>query len=174
MTSNIGTRDIKSTGGFGFGLDTAKDKYESMKNTVEDAVKRVFNPEFLNRIDDTIVFHSLERDSIMRIIDIQMKDLVKRMHSMNITIELVKAAKEFLVEKGYDPTFGARPLKRALQKYVEDPLAEEILKGKFTDGAKVKVKFDKKKEQLRFVEATKGKTKKDDEIKQQKESAGVA
>jgi ATP-dependent Clp protease ATP-binding subunit ClpC len=169
MTSNIGTRDIKNTGGFGFGLNTAKDKYESMKNTIEDAVKRVFNPEFLNRIDDTIVFHSLEREHIMKIIDIQMKDLVKRMHSMNITVELAKAAKEFLVDKGYDPMFGARPLRRALQKYVEDPLAEEILKGKFGDGSKVRVKFNKKAEELRFVDASKTKAVKTGEIDEQKE-----
>jgi ATP-dependent Clp protease ATP-binding subunit ClpC len=169
MTSNIGSRDIKNTGGFGFGTNTAKDKYESMKNTIEDAVKRVFNPEFLNRIDDTIIFHSLEREHIMKIIDIQMKDLVKRMHSMNITIELAKAAKEFLVDKGYDPMFGARPLRRALQKHVEDPLAEEILKGKFVDGSKVKVKLNKKTEELRFVEASKTKTVKGDQIKEEEE-----
>jgi ATP-dependent Clp protease ATP-binding subunit ClpC len=169
MTSNIGTRDIKNTGGFGFGLNTAKDKYESMKNTIEDAVKRVFNPEFLNRIDDTIIFHSLEREHIMKIIGIQMKDLVKRMHSMNITIDLAKAAKEFLVDKGYDPMFGARPLRRALQKYVEDPLAEEILKGKFGDGSKVRVKFNKKVEELRFVDASKRKTVKTGEIDEQEE-----
>ena len=169
MTSNIGSRDIKNTGGFGFGMNTAKDKYESMKNTIEDAVKRVFNPEFLNRIDDTIIFHSLEREHIMKIIDIQMKDLVKRMHSMNITIELAKAAREFLVDKGFDPTFGARPLRRALQKYVEDPLAEEILKGKFVDGSRVRVKFNKKTEELRFTDATKRKTVKGDQIKEEEE-----
>jgi ATP-dependent Clp protease ATP-binding subunit ClpC len=169
MTSNIGSRDIKNTGGFGFGMNTAKDKYESMKSTIEDAVKRVFNPEFLNRIDDTIVFHALEREHIMKIIDIQMKDLVKRMHSMNITIELAKAAKEFLADKGYDPTFGARPLRRALQKHVEDPLAEELLKGKFVDGSKVKVKLNKKTEELRFVEASKTKTVKGDQIKEEEE-----
>ena len=169
MTSNIGSRDIKNTGGFGFGMNTAKDKYESMKNTIEDAVKRVFNPEFLNRIDDTIVFHALEREHIMKIIDIQMKDLVKRMHSMNITIEMAKAAKEFLVDKGYDPTFGARPLRRALQKHVEDPLAEEILKGKFVDGSRVKVRFNKKTEELRFSDATKRKTVKGDQVKEEEE-----
>ena len=91
------------------------------------------------------------------------------MHSMNITIELAKAAKEFLVGKGYDPTFGARPLRRALQKYVEDPLAEEILKGRFVDGSRVKVKFNKKTEELRFADASKTKAVKSDEIKEQEE-----
>jgi len=173
MTSNIGTRDIKTTGGFGFGINTPKDRYESMKSTIEDAVKRVFNPEFLNRIDDTIIFHPLEREHIMKIIDIQMRDLVKRMHSMNITVELTKSAKEFLVEKGFDPTFGARPLRRALQKYVEDPLAEEILKRKFGDGSRVKVTFDKKKEQLRFTEAVKRKGSMDVVGEQEEKKADV-
>ncbi len=173
MTSNIGTRDIKTTGGFGFGINTPKDRYESMKSTIEDAVKRVFNPEFLNRIDDTIIFHPLEREHIMKIIDIQMRDLLKRMHSMNITVELTKSAKEFLVEKGFDPTFGARPLRRALQKYVEDPLAEEILKRKFGDGSRVKVTFDKKKEQLRFTEAVKRKGSMDVVGEQEEKKADV-
>jgi ATP-dependent Clp protease ATP-binding subunit ClpC len=153
MTSNIGARDIKTTGGFGFGVDnTPRDLYKTMKSTIEDAVKRVFNPEFLNRIDDTIVFHGLEREHINMIIDIQMKDLVKRMAQMEITIQLNKPAREFLVDKGYDPAFGARPLKRALQKYIEDPIAEEILRNKFTQGSVIKVRFHKKSESLRFSE----------------------
>jgi ATP-dependent Clp protease ATP-binding subunit ClpC len=155
MTSNIGARDIKSTGGFGFGLDTVKDNYKTMKNTIEDAVKRVFNPEFLNRIDDTIVFHNLEREHIESIIDIQMEELVKRMASMDIKIRLTKQAKEFLVEKGFDPAFGARPLKRALQKYVEDAIAEDILRSKFGQGSIVRVTFNKKTESLRFTEGGK-------------------
>jgi len=155
MTSNIGARDIRTTGGFGFGVDTPKDLYKTMKNTIEDAVKRVFNPEFLNRIDDTIVFHSLEREHIDKIIDIQMRDLVKRMVSMEIKIQLAKQAREFLVDKGYDPAFGARPLKRALQKYIEDPIAEEILRNKFGQGSIIKVKLNKKTETLKFTEGKK-------------------
>ena len=155
MTSNIGARDIKTGGGFGFGLDTEKDKYTSMKNTIEDAVKRVFNPEFLNRIDDTIVFHSLDRSHINSIIDIQMKELIKRMASMEIKISLTKQAREFLVDKGYDPAFGARPLKRALQKYIEDPIAEEILRNKFGQGSLIKVKLNKKTETLKFNDGNK-------------------
>lgn len=155
MTSNIGSRDIKVSGGFGFGTQTHKDKYESMKANIEDALKRVFNPEFLNRVDDTIVFHNLEREHILQIIDISARDLFERMTSMGITVELSKGAKEFLADKGYDPAFGARPLKRAIQKYVEDPLAEEILKGTFQAGAKIRVKFDKKTEDLKFVDASK-------------------
>ncbi|MBI4548944.1 MAG: ATP-dependent Clp protease ATP-binding subunit [Ignavibacteriae bacterium] len=153
MTSNIGARDIRSTGGFGFGLDTPKDQYQSMKNTIEDAVKRVFNPEFLNRIDDTLVFHNLEREHIDNIIDIQMRELVNRMSTLEIKIQLTKQAREFLIDKGYDPAFGARPLKRAVQKYVEDPIAEEILRNKFGQGSVIRVKYNKKTELLKFVEA---------------------
>ncbi len=155
MTSNIGTRDIKSTGAMGFGTKSEEDKYSAMKGHIEDALKRVFNPEFLNRVDDTIVFHSLERDHILQIIDIASQDLLKRMESMGITIELTKPAKEFLADKGFDPAFGARPLRRAIQKYVEDPLAEEILKGSFVNGSNVKVKFNKKSEELKFVDSSK-------------------
>ncbi len=173
MTSNIGARDIKSSGGFGFGDNTVQDKYKAMKNVIEEALKRVFNPEFLNRVDDTIVFHSLEKSHIMKIIDIATKDLFKRMSSMNITIELNKPAKEFLAEKGFDPAFGARPLRRALQKYVEDPVSEEILKGKFSDGSKIKVKFNKKTEQLKFVDANKNR-KKEEPKKEEEKKADVA
>ncbi len=173
MTSNIGARDIKSSGGFGFGDNTIQDKYKAMKNVIEEALKRVFNPEFLNRVDDTIVFHALEKSHIMQIIDIATKDLFKRMSSMNITIELNKPAKEFLAEKGFDPAFGARPLRRALQKYVEDPVSEEILKGKFSDGSKIKVKFNKKTEQLKFVDANKNR-KKEEPKKEEEKKADVA
>ena len=151
MTSNIGARDIKVSKGFGFGEETVGDKYKHMKDTVDEAVKRVFNPEFLNRIDDTIVFHQLNKEDITKIIDIQVKELFKRMSTMNISIELTKAAKEFLAEKGYDQLYGARPLRRALQKYVEDPVAEEILKGTFTEGSVIKVKLNKKKDDLTFT-----------------------
>lgn len=138
-----------------------------MKDNIEDALKRVFNPEFLNRVDETIVFHNLEREDILKIIDIASRDLVTRMGSMGITIEITKAAKEFLADKGFDPAFGARPLRRAVQKYVEDPLAEEILKGNFGNGSKVKVKFNKKAEELRFVDSSKDKG--GDELKEQDE-----
>ena len=172
MTSNIGARDIRSSGGFGFGDNTIQDKYKAMKNVIEEALKRVFNPEFLNRVDDTIVFHALEKSHIMQIIDIATKDLFKRMSSMNITIELNKPAKEFLAEKGFDPAFGARPLRRALQKYVEDPVSEEILKGKFSDGSKIKVKFNKKTEQLKFTDANKNR-KKEEPKKEEEKKADV-
>jgi ATP-dependent Clp protease ATP-binding subunit ClpC len=154
MTSNVGTRDLKRGGGFGFGTASAADDYSTMKSTIEDALKRVFNPEFLNRIDDTIIFHSLEKSHIMQIIDIQMLDLVKRMESMGVTIQLTKQAKEYLADKGFDPAFGARPLRRALQKYLEDPVAEELLKGKLGEKATIKVKLSKKTGDLKFSRLT--------------------
>lgn len=172
MTSNIGSRDIKTTGGFGFGTQTNSDKYSAMKGHIEDALKRVFNPEFLNRVDDTIVFHNLERDNILQIIDITSQDLVKRMGAMGIAIELTKGAKGFLADKGFDPAFGARPLRRAIQKYVEDPLAEEILKGTFVNGSKVKVRFSKKDGELKFTDSTKDKG--GDELKEQDEEVADA
>lgn len=150
MTSNIGTRDLKRGGGFGFGSGSTKDEFGAMKSTIEEALKRVFNPEFLNRIDDTIVFHPLEKEHIVDIVQIQMRALVKRMTSMGITIELTKQARGFLAEKGYDPAFGARPLRRTIQKYLEDPIAEELLKGKYADGAKIRVKINKKTGELKF------------------------
>ncbi|HTY58807.1 MAG TPA: ATP-dependent Clp protease ATP-binding subunit [Bacteroidota bacterium] len=151
MTSNIGTRDLKKSGGIGFGESSIKGDYGQMKSVIEEALKRVFNPEFLNRIDDTIIFHQLEKSHIMEIVVIQMRDILKRTKAMGISIELTKQAKEFLAEKGYDPAFGARPLRRALQRYLEDPVAEEILKGKYAEGTTIKVKVSKKTGELKFA-----------------------
>ncbi|WP_038030695.1 ATP-dependent Clp protease ATP-binding subunit [Thermonema rossianum] len=136
MTSNIGVRDLKDFGtGIGF---TTKAKAESMdeimKSTIQSALKKAFSPEFLNRLDDVIVFNSLEREHIHQIIDIVLKDVFKRIEELGYHIELTEAAKDFLSEKGYDPQYGARPLKRAIQKYLEDPIAEEILKGEIEEG----------------------------------------
>jgi len=156
MTSNIGAKDIKSFGaGSGMGFtapDDSTGSYKAMKSTIEDALKRVFNPEFLNRIDDIIVFHPLEKQHIFKIIDITAGKLFKRLHEMGIEVEIDEKAKEFLVDKGYDQKYGARPLKRALQKYVEDPLAEEMLKGRFTEGSTIRIIFDEKENELRFLD----------------------
>jgi ATP-dependent Clp protease ATP-binding subunit ClpC len=151
MTSNVGTKDIKTTGGFGFSGDSEVDQYSYLKNTVEDAMKRLFNPEFLNRIDEAIVFRSLDKEDIKQIIAIEMKDLVKNISDNKMSIELHKSATEFLSEKGFDPKFGARPLKRAIQKYVEDPLAEELLLNHFKEGDRIIVKHKKSTEELYFV-----------------------
>ena len=151
MTSNIGTKDIKTTGGFGFAEESEKNAYDKLKNTVEDAMKRLFNPEFLNRVDETIVFRNLDKEDIKQIISIEMKDLIKNLSDNKMTIELNKASQEFLAEKGFDQKFGARPLKRAIQKYVEDPLAEELLLGNIKEGDKIIVKHKKNTDQLYFI-----------------------
>ena len=156
MTSNIGAKDIKNFGagsGMGFTpVDDATGNYKAMKSTIEDALKRVFNPEFLNRIDDIVVFHALEKQHIFKIIDITAGKLFKRLHDMGIEVQIDEKAKEFLVDKGYDQKYGARPLKRALQKYVEDPLAEEMLKGRFSEGSIIRIAFDETENELRFVD----------------------
>ncbi|MFA6979780.1 MAG: ATP-dependent Clp protease ATP-binding subunit [Ignavibacteriaceae bacterium] len=153
MTSNIGARDIKSIGAFGFSqLSGVENQYSNMKNTVEDAMKKLFNPEFLNRLDETIVFRSLEREDILKIIDIEIKDLLNNIHDNKMEIVLETSAKEFIAEKGFDQKFGARPLRRAIQQYIEDPLAEEILRGSFKEGSKIIAKHVEKTEQLIFIE----------------------
>jgi ATP-dependent Clp protease ATP-binding subunit ClpC len=151
MTSNIGARDIKNLGkGIGFALSEETFDYAKMKSTVEDALKRVFNPEFLNRIDDVIVFHPLEKQHIVEIIDVMQKDLFKRVEELGIQIEVTDAAKAFLVEKGFDPQFGARPLRRAIQKYVEDPMAESILTSDLAEGARISVDHKEGADALTF------------------------
>lgn len=151
MTSNVGTKEIKSTGGFGFGGESGADKYEHLKNTVEDAMKRLFNPEFLNRIDETIVFRNLNIEDIKQIIKIEMKDLIANIKENKMTIGLDETAQEFLANKGFDEKYGARPLRRAIQKYVEDPLAEELLLGHFKEGDKILVKHKADTEEIYFV-----------------------
>ncbi|MSP64724.1 MAG: ATP-dependent Clp protease ATP-binding subunit [Ignavibacteria bacterium] len=155
MTSNAGSRDVKAGGKIGFGNEGEVDKYKAMKGTFEDSMKQLFNPEFINRVDETITFHQLEKKHIIDIIDISLKDLFSRIGSMRVTIELTKQAKEYLADKSYDPAFGARPLRRALQQYIEDPISEEILKGTFSEGSNIKVKYIKKTDSLKFVEGGK-------------------
>ena len=152
MTSNVGTRDIKDISSFGFGEATQKDHYDKMKDTVEDAMKKLFNPEFLNRIDDTIVFRNLTKEDIMQIINIEIKGLYKNLEENKMDLILDQTAKEFLVDKGFDEKFGARPLRRAIQKYVEDPLAEEILRGSFKEGTKIMAKHVVGAEDLIFYD----------------------
>ncbi|MCW8811400.1 MAG: ATP-dependent Clp protease ATP-binding subunit [Ignavibacteriaceae bacterium] len=152
MTSNIGTRDIKDISSFGFGEANEKGHYDKMKNTVEDAMKKLFNPEFLNRIDDTIVFRNLTKEDIMEIISIEIKDLYKNLEESKMDLILDQTAKEFLVEKGFDEKFGARPLRRAIQKYVEDPLAEEILRGTFKERTRIVAKHVEGSDDLIFYD----------------------
>ena len=136
MTSNIGVRDIKDFGaGIGFATKAKKESMDDlMKSTIQSALKKTFSPEFLNRLDDVIVFNSLSREHIHEIIDITLDRLFSRIKALGYEIELTTKAKDFLAEKGYDPQYGARPLNRAIQKYLEDAVAEEILKGEMGEG----------------------------------------
>ena len=152
MTSNIGSRQLKDFGaGVGFGTAAKSLSNEThTKSVVENALKRFFSPEFLNRIDDVIVFNQLEKESIEKILDLGIEKLVKRIEGVGFKISLKQPAKDFLVEKGYDREFGARPLGRAIQKYLEDPIAEEILKSNIANGDTLEVDLDKKEGVLKF------------------------
>jgi ATP-dependent Clp protease ATP-binding subunit ClpC len=136
MTSNIGVRDLKDFGtGIGFATKSkSENPDEQMKSTIQSALRKAFSPEFLNRLDDVIVFNSLQREDIHRIIDISLGKLFNRVTNLGYQVELTEKAKDFLSEKGYDQQYGARPLNRAIQKYLEDPVAEEILKGDLREG----------------------------------------
>ena len=136
MTSNIGVRDLKDFGaGIGFATKSKNENPdEAMKATIQSALRKAFSPEFLNRLDDVIVFNSLQREDIHRIIDIALGKLFHRITNLGYQVELTDKAKDFLSEKGYDQQYGARPLNRAIQKYLEDPVAEEILKGDLREG----------------------------------------
>jgi ATP-dependent Clp protease ATP-binding subunit ClpC len=139
MTSNLGARDISKGAGLGFQMADAKTSYDIMKDKVRQEIERAFNPEFLNRVDDIIVFHSLSRDEIGEIVHILLADVRSRLQGEDITIRLTDEAVAFLVEKGYDEKFGARPLKRAIQRYLEDPLSEKILVSEFSAGDEIEV-----------------------------------
>lgn len=151
MTSNIGARDIRNMGkGIGFDTDDSPFDYAKMKSTIQDALKKVFNPEFLNRIDDVITFKPLEKEDIFQIIDLLNEELFARIKELGFEIQVTKAAKEFITDKGFDQKYGARPLKRAIQKYIEDPLAEEILENEHKAGSVIKIKMNKSRDGLDF------------------------
>lgn len=152
MTSNIGVRDLKDFGaGIGFAPSSAvKNEDEVMKATIQSALKKAFSPEFLNRLDDVIVFNSLKREDIHEIIDLSLDKLFSRINALGYNVELTTKAKDFLSEKGYDPQYGARPLNRAIQKYLEDPVAEEILKGDIEEGGIIVADHDGKSEELKL------------------------
>jgi ATP-dependent Clp protease ATP-binding subunit ClpC len=150
MTSNLGAREIKGGKTLGFQKEDSESSYQQMRQKLLEETRKAFNPEFLNRIDETIVFHSLGLEEVMQIIDILLADVSNRLEDKGITFELTSRAKEFLAEKGFNPTFGARPLKRTIQKHVEDPLAEEILKGQFSGRCEVVVDRSKDQDKLSF------------------------
>lgn len=152
MTSNIGVRQLKDFGA-GVGFTTAakmEHEDEANKAVIEKALKRTFSPEFLNRIDDVVIFNSLTKENIFSIIDILMKGVMKRLTSLGFSLTLTEDAKSFLADKGYDVQFGARPLHRAIQKYLEDPLAEEILNLNVKAGDVLEADLDKENNKLKF------------------------
>ena len=152
MTSNIGSRQLKDFGtGVGFSTTSRKaSRASDSRSIINNALKKAFAPEFLNRIDDVVMFDPLEREDIHKIIDIELKGLYKRILDLGYTMKVSAKAKDFIVDKGWDAQFGARPLKRAIQKYIEDELAEEIIKTNLTEGDVIQIDFDAKKEKIKI------------------------
>ena len=150
MTSNIGSRQLKDFG-MGVGFNTPARQAatrEYTQSVIENALKKTFAPEFLNRVDDVVIFDSLQKEHIFKIIDIELKKLFKRIDDLGYHIKLTDEAKDFIAEKGWDPSFGARPLKRAIQKHLEDPLAEEIIRSKVSEGDVIEVGYEKDAEEI--------------------------
>jgi ATP-dependent Clp protease ATP-binding subunit ClpC len=139
MTSNVGARDISKNKAMGFSAPDFKASFERMAEKVREELQHVFNPEFLNRVDDTIVFHPLQKEHIKEIVGIMLQEVRKRLAEEELTVKLSDAGSEFLVKHGYDEQYGARPLKRAIQRYVEDPLSEKILVGEFSKGDEIEI-----------------------------------
>jgi ATP-dependent Clp protease ATP-binding subunit ClpC len=148
MTSNVGAELIRKTGSLGFKSQKEEGTYQDMKDKLLEAVKHSFKPEFLNRIDDIVVFKQLAKEDLVKIIDIEIGYVIERLKEQKIYLEVNKEAKELLIEKGFDPVFGARPLKRTIQRYLEDPLANEIISKKYKEGSLIKV--TRKNEELIF------------------------
>ncbi len=161
MTSNIGARQLADFGtGVGFGTKSqSEQKDENTKVVIQNALRKAFSPEFLNRIDDMIMFKSLSREDIHKIIDLELIKLYGRINSLGYQVELTDKAKDFICEKGYDEKYGARPLKRAIQKFIEDPLAEEIIKSNLKEGDSIKLDLEDAADKLVVVISGPGKTK---------------
>jgi ATP-dependent Clp protease ATP-binding subunit ClpC len=142
MTSNVGAELLKKQTSLGFGAAKLDESHEGMRDKVMEETKRVFKPEFLNRLDDIIVFHRLQKSDLEHIVDLEVKKVIDRLKAKDITVVLEPEAKEFLITKGYDPQYGARPMRRAVERYLEDPVAEEILRGSFQPGQELHVVKD--------------------------------
>ena len=149
MTSNIGADLIKNQSGFGFGKRTVESNYEKMKELLDKEIERYFRPEFINRLDARIVFHGLTRDDLVTIVEYELNKVFKRLVEHNLHLELEDAAKDFLIDKGYNPEFGARPLRRAIEHYIEDPLSEGMLKGDYREKNVIKISVQDE-DNLRF------------------------
>jgi len=164
MTSNIGAELIKNQAGFGFSKKTPESNYEKMKDVLQKEVEHHFRPEFLNRVDDTIVFRPLTREDLQTIVDYELAKVFKRLTEHGLKLELTEQAKEFLIDKGYNPEFGARPLRRAIEHYIEDPLSEGVLAGKFKGKNLININVQDE-EHLKF-EGTETKTPQESEAPQ--------
>jgi ATP-dependent Clp protease ATP-binding subunit ClpC len=142
MTSNLGARIIEKATPLGFHRNSSDDLYEKIKDNVITELKKTFNPEFLNRVDEVVVFHPLDKAHLHAIIDLLIEELNRQLLENEITIELDPDVKQWIVEKYYQPTYGARPMRRAVQREIEDPLSEELLKGNFKEGGRIKVTME--------------------------------
>ncbi len=151
MTSNIGVRQLKNTSKYGFADAVSDDSFTNIKSKINEELRRAFNPEFLNRVDDFVFFHPLTTDHAKNIVDLALQDVSKKLKHQDIRFELSDGAKKMIAEQGFDPQYGARPLKRAIQKLVEDPIADELLKGTFSEGSIIKIDV-KDNTELAFTE----------------------
>ena len=154
MTSNVGAELLKKQTSLGFGAAKLDESHEGMRDKVMEETKRVFKPEFLNRLDDIIVFHSLQRSDLEHIVDLEVKKVINRLKAKDITLVLEADAKEFLITKGYDPQYGARPMRRAVERYLEDPVAEEILRGSYQPGQELRVVKEGEKLAFKIKDST--------------------
>jgi ATP-dependent Clp protease ATP-binding subunit ClpC len=150
MTSNLGTEYINKSGALGFLQSSADEEERESHAKIEKALKSTFRPEFLNRIDEIITFSSLSKEQMQQIVDLQMEEIQERLDEHDFSVELTPAAREWLANEGYDPAFGARPLRRALQKHIESPLSVSLLSGEFKSGDTVIVDVDEETEKLFF------------------------
>ena len=149
MTSNVGTRQLKDFGkGVGFSMTVNLEDKQFAHSVIQKALNKTFSPEFLNRIDDIIMFDQLQKESIFKIIDLELKSVYERIEKMGYHLSLTEKAKDFISEKGYDIQFGARPLKRAIQKYVEDEVAEVLLANKIKQGDTITIDYDEEKKAI--------------------------
>ena len=150
MTSNLGTEFVRQGGTLGFLQKTDSDEDRQAHEKIEKSLKSTFRPEFLNRIDEIIMFSSLDTAQMIEIVDLQMKEISARLEEHGLKVELTNESREWLAKEGYDPSFGARPLKRALQKHVESPLSISLLGGEFSTGDTVIVDLDQEKGEITF------------------------
>jgi ATP-dependent Clp protease ATP-binding subunit ClpC len=150
MTSNIGARIIDKGVPLGFQKSDEANRLKEIKSAIQGEVKHLFNPEFLNRVDEIVTFHPLSQDHLVKIIDLLIAEVNKRLLEKNLQLEVARDVKEWLIQEGYQPSYGARPMRRAIQRHIEDPLSEELIRGRFKDTRKIKATF--KDGSLTFIE----------------------